>query len=111
MARSYRHFRCGGSSHSYFADQPNVSSAGNLRRLHAHMVVIEHRDRLSVAHQSWRDCVCNWLRSVAVCAVGTASSAGNPMLFWFLLTLVIPYVAIRFRSDCDSCDSNDLVTT
>src|SRR5436190_3649414 len=26
----------------------------------------------------------------------------NPMLFWFLLMLVIPYVAIRFRSDCES---------
>jgi uncharacterized membrane protein len=42
---------------------------------------------------------------------GTASSAGNPMLFWFLLTLVIPYVAIRFRSDCDSRETTTLVIT
>src|SRR6059058_4851059 len=42
---------------------------------------------------------------------GTASSAGNPMLFWFLLTLVIPYVAIRFRSDCDSRETATLVIT
>ena len=42
---------------------------------------------------------------------GTASSAANPMLFWFLLTLVIPYVAIRFRSDCDSRETTTLVIT
>src|SRR5260370_42031608 len=42
---------------------------------------------------------------------GTSSSAGNPMLFWFLLTLVIPYVAIRFRSDCDSRETTTLVIT
>jgi hypothetical protein len=43
-----------------------------------HMVVIEHRDRLSVAHQSWRDCVCNWLRSVGVCAVGDRCVGRKP---------------------------------
>src|SRR5439155_18751497 len=42
---------------------------------------------------------------------GPASSAGNPLLFWFLLTLVIPYVAIRFRSDCDSRETATLVIT
>src|SRR5437773_10358234 len=37
------------------------------------------------------------------------SPTENPMLFWFLLTLVIPYVAIRFRSDCDSRETATLV--
>src|SRR5436189_2998799 len=42
---------------------------------------------------------------------GMLSSAGNPMLFWVLLMLVIPYVAIRFRSDCDSRETATLVIT
>src|SRR5437879_9891829 len=37
------------------------------------------------------------------------SPTENPMLFWFLLTLVIPYVAIRFRSVCDSRGTATLV--
>src|SRR5438132_2737137 len=39
------------------------------------------------------------------------SPTENPVLFWFLLTLVIPYVAIRFRSDCDSRETATLVIT
>jgi uncharacterized membrane protein len=33
---------------------------------------------------------------------GMFSPEGNPMLFWLLLILMIPYVAIRFRRDRDS---------
>jgi uncharacterized membrane protein len=40
---------------------------------------------------------------------GTFSSQGNPMLFWLLLMLVIPYVAIRFRRDRDSREAATLV--
>ncbi|PYL57861.1 MAG: hypothetical protein DMF31_10025, partial [Verrucomicrobia bacterium] len=39
------------------------------------------------------------------------SPTENPMLFWFLLMLVIPYVAIRFRSDCESRETTTLVIT
>src|SRR5262249_36177554 len=39
------------------------------------------------------------------------SPTENPMLFWLLLMLVIPYVAIRFRSDCDSRETTTLVIT
>src|SRR6266513_4096517 len=39
------------------------------------------------------------------------SPTENPMLFWFLLTLVIPYIAIRFRSDCESRETTALVIT
>src|SRR5947207_8896570 len=39
---------------------------------------------------------------------GMLSSAGNPMLFWVLLMLVIPYVVIRFRRDPDSRETATL---
>src|SRR6266436_2004050 len=39
---------------------------------------------------------------------GMLSSAGNPMLFWVLLMLVIPYVVIRFRRDRDSRETATL---
>src|SRR6266704_2384597 len=39
---------------------------------------------------------------------GMSSSAGNPMLFWVLLMLVIPYVVIRFRRDPDSRETATL---
>ena len=40
---------------------------------------------------------------------GIFSSQGNPMLFWLLLMLVIPYVAIRFRRVRDSRETATLV--
>ncbi len=40
---------------------------------------------------------------------GMLSSAGNPMLFWVLLMLVIPYVVIRFRRNRDSRETATLV--
>jgi uncharacterized membrane protein len=40
---------------------------------------------------------------------GIFSSQGNPMLFWLLLMLVIPYVAIRFRRVHDSRETATLV--
>ena len=40
---------------------------------------------------------------------GMFSPEGNPMLFWLLLVLVVPYVAIRFRHDHDSRETATLV--
>ena len=40
---------------------------------------------------------------------GIFSSQGNPMLFWLLLMLVIPYVVLRFRRDRDSRETATLV--
>jgi len=40
---------------------------------------------------------------------GMFSPEGNPMLFWLLLVLVIPYVAIRFRLDRASRETAILV--
>jgi len=40
---------------------------------------------------------------------GMFSPEGNPMLFWLLLVLVVPYVAIRFRYDRDSRETATLV--
>jgi len=40
---------------------------------------------------------------------GIFSSQGNPMLFWLLLMLVIPYVVIRFRRDRDTPETATLV--
>jgi uncharacterized membrane protein len=40
---------------------------------------------------------------------GMFSPEGNPMFFWFLLVLVIPYVSIRFRLDRDSRETAILV--
>jgi uncharacterized membrane protein len=40
---------------------------------------------------------------------GILSSPGNPMLFWLLAMLVIPYVVIRFRRDSDSRETATLV--
>jgi uncharacterized membrane protein len=40
---------------------------------------------------------------------GMFSPEGNPMLFWLLLILVIPYVAIRFLRDRDSRETATLV--
>jgi uncharacterized membrane protein len=40
---------------------------------------------------------------------GMFSPEGNPMLFWLLLVLVIPYVAIRFRHNRDSRQTATLV--
>jgi uncharacterized membrane protein len=40
---------------------------------------------------------------------GTFTSQGNPMLFWLLLMLVMPYVAIRFRRDRESRETTTLV--
>jgi uncharacterized membrane protein len=40
---------------------------------------------------------------------GIFSAAGNPMLFWILLIVVIPYVAIRFRRTRDSRETTTLV--
>ena len=40
---------------------------------------------------------------------GFFSSPGNPMLFWLLLMLVIPYVVIRFRRDRDSRETATFV--
>jgi len=40
---------------------------------------------------------------------GMFSPEGNPMFFWFLMVLVIPYVAIRFRLDRDSRETAILV--
>lgn len=37
------------------------------------------------------------------------SPEGNPMLFWLLLAMVVPYVAIRFRHDRDSRETATLV--
>src|SRR5437899_1546872 len=37
------------------------------------------------------------------------SSPGNPMLFWLLVMLVIPYVVIRFRRNRDSRETATLV--
>jgi len=42
-------------------------------------------------------------------AWGMFSPEGNPTLFWFLLILVIPYVAIRFRLDRNSRETGTLV--
>jgi uncharacterized membrane protein len=40
---------------------------------------------------------------------GFSSSLGNPMLFWVLLILVIPYVVIRFQRDRNSRETATLV--